>query len=160
MGEVVVAIVAVVLPVFLLWRLSTTRPSQEGEMHDAKPADEPTAADEIAALLREGDGNTLLEHLEALSVDQYVPIATALGRYEEAVSVATPMLPALTGGGPLWELFAVNAAEPLSELGRYDEALALLEAPSEWPLAEGGRRCTRAWILSMCGSHDEALSLL
>lgn len=115
---------------------------------------------EIARLYDAGNGEALLEHLEKFPLEHYVPIATSLGLYNEAVSVMVPLLREFSTDGFMQALLLVNTAEPLSELGRYDEALALLETPCPFELIEAGRRCTRSWILSTLDQHDEARKLL
>lgn len=80
----------------------------------------------IQQLYVEGDGEALLQQLDALSPDEFVPLATALGRYEEAWATVAAALPTLDRSVYLEALLVVNAAETLSELGRHDDALELL----------------------------------
>lgn len=92
----------------------------------------------------DGDGVALLARLSTLPLGEFVPYATALGLYAESIEAVQPTLPKLDVTVFLESLVRVNTAEPLSELGRYDEALALLDFTSEFPLVEGGRRCSKA----------------
>lgn len=114
----------------------------------------------IQQLYVEGDGEALLQQLDALSPDEFVPLATALGRYEEAWATVAAALPTLDRSVYLEALLVVNAAETLSELGRHDDALELLAFESELTFVEGGRRCTRAWLLTSTRQAQEALRLL
>lgn len=107
----------------------------------------------------DGDGEALLQELPTLSVGNSCRTRRRSGSTPKAVA-EKPALHEYASTAFLEALLRVNAAEPLSELGRYDEALALLDFRSEHALVEGGRRCSRAWILAMLGRAGEARALL
>lgn len=146
------AAAAVVAILVMLWLVSRSSPSA-----GAKPSLE----DDIETLYIRGDGEAVLAQLETTGLDHFVPKATALGLYKEAIAEVegTPLLTEPPPDDPTW-LLQVNLAEALSELGRFDEAKRLLETPCESALIESGRRCTLAWILSHHGAQQEALGLL
>lgn len=125
------------------------------------PREDPDA---LHAAYAAGDGERVAELLPGAELNTQIALSTALGRYQEALDLAADFAPeTLDPTQPLDALLRVvrlNVAEALSELGRYGEALALVEAPLDDAYLETGRRTTRAWILVLLGRVDEAVALL
>ncbi len=160
-----VVLVCIALPFFVLWRLSRSKPSNapEAESRPARDFDREAHARQRRLYIA-GDGEALRAGLNVEDLGQFVPHATALGLYAEAIEAFEKEEPEFevlsdTSDTSL-SLLDVNAAETLSELGRFDEALRLLEHESEIPFLEAGRRCARAWVLTLLNRPDEAVAAL
>lgn len=162
--ELGVVLVGLALPFFVLWRLSRSKPADVPEAESRPASDfDAEAHERQEQLYIAGDGDALRAGLNIADLNQFVPHATALGLYAEALAAFEqdePEVEGLSEAGGSLSLLDVNAAELLSELGRYDEALRLLERESEFPLLEAGRRCTRAWVLTLLNRSDDAVAEL
>jgi len=105
------------------------------------------------------------EYARLTLVNDRINRAISNGQYREALELATPHLK----GGPsrIDEiptpalLIQINAAEALYNLGRWDEALAVVPqaTPSNGPLIASGSACQRAWILTHLGRLNDAVRL-
>lgn len=154
---------ALILPLLALIRLGRSagrQPLPEPPLLAAAPL-RPPAHD----LYCQGEGEALLESLPSLALDYFVPLATALGLYAEALEEVQRTAPELLDPQTRltsWHamLLRINLAETLSELGRHQEARALLSAPLEDPFLDTGRRATLAWVLTLEGRAAEARSAL
>jgi len=107
-----------------------------------------------------------VEGLIGTTPDKNLAIALncAIGRYGEAMRAAETPSRVLDVTKELaaenW-LHRINACEALVELGRAEEAIALLTpAPLREPLIHAGRAVGLAWTLTCVGRHEEALELL
>ncbi len=151
------------VPVWLLLRLGR-QPAAEA-LPEPPPFEGPTASTPAHELYVLGEGDRLLEVLEGSPLGEYVALSTALGRYAQALAaVEENVRHVLDPKHSLTEwsevLLRLNVAETLSELGRFDEALALLSTPAPDAFLETGRRMTVAWVLVLTGRAEEAHTLL
>lgn len=160
--DVVLTVVALLLPVVMLWRLSrvSAAPADEAAVPDMLDASDVSDVPQIERLYMRGDGEAVRALLDDAGLYDFVPKATALGLYAEALEAVAPALSGLSVLDLAEATTLVNAAEPLTELGRFDEALEVLQGTSPFPLVEAGRRCARAWALTLLNRHDEALATL
>jgi hypothetical protein len=112
-----------------------------------------------------GDVAAVNELLPTANVNNRVALLVALGRYGEALAHARREAPAALDVAQVADvavaLLRVNVGEALVELGRFDEARAVFEAPvPDWPLVEAARTTARAWLLTTTGEHEAALALV
>lgn len=111
-----------------------------------------------------GDAAQVERGLAAADIPTRLALLTALGRYEEAVALGRAEKVTQRDPADLmaWALLArINAAEALTELGHFDEALGLLDFDANGnAFLEAGRRVARAWTLSLAGRDEEALGVI
>jgi tetratricopeptide (TPR) repeat protein len=118
----------------------------------------------IAALMRRQKIGSMSPFNANLAVDMLI----SMGRYREALQVASPFLERLRGhadpvfaGMPV--LVDINRAEAEYNLGMWAEAEARLEKSETRcdgsPICHAGSRLQRAWILAHRGRAEEALAL-
>jgi tetratricopeptide (TPR) repeat protein len=112
-----------------------------------------------------GDVAAVRALLPTANVNNRVALLVALGRYGEALSHARDKAPAALDVSQVADaavaLLRVNVGEALAELGRFDEARAVFDAPvPDWPLVEAARTTAQAWLSTTTGSHDAGLALV
>jgi tetratricopeptide (TPR) repeat protein len=109
-----------------------------------------------------------IEAMSPFSANLAVDLLISMGRYRDALRVASPVLERLRGhenalvaGVPV--LVDINRAEAEYNLGLWAEAEARLERPEARcdgsPICHAGSRLQRAWILAHRGRGEEALAL-
>lgn len=109
-----------------------------------------------------------IEAMSPFNANLAVDMLVSMGRYREALRVASPALEHLRGhenpliaGMPV--LVDINRAEAEYNLGSWAEAEARLDRPEAQcdasPICHAGGRLQRAWILAHGGRGDEALAL-
>jgi tetratricopeptide (TPR) repeat protein len=160
--QLVLIALVVAVPVWLLMRLGR-QPAAE-PLPEPPPFQSDVSPSRAHDLYVRGEGERLLEVLDASPLGEFVALSTALGRYAQALASVHENAPqVLDPRHELTEwhevLLRINVAETLSELGRFDDALALVSASAPDAFLETGRRMTAAWVLTLMGRGDEALRL-
>jgi tetratricopeptide (TPR) repeat protein len=109
-----------------------------------------------------------IDQMSPLHANLAVDMLISMGRYREALQVASPLLDRLRGhadprfaGMPV--LVDINRAEAEYNLGQWAEAEARLEKSQTRcdgsPICHAGSRLQRAWVLAHRGRAEEALAL-
>lgn len=119
----------------------------------------------IFGLYDAGDGEGVASRLHATTLQSFIPLATALGWYREALARVEKVSPQLFDPSALLtlkvhQLNRINLAETLCELGQEDLAARLLAAPIDDEFLDCGRRSALAWTLVTLGRSTEALETL
>jgi tetratricopeptide (TPR) repeat protein len=111
-----------------------------------------------------GDAPAVARSVSDQPLSTRIALLTSLGHYEQALSLSPEESVVLGRPEELEEsglLARINAAEAVAELGRSEEALALLDFdPEHSRLLAAGRQTALAWTMSLVGRNEEALELI
>jgi tetratricopeptide (TPR) repeat protein len=111
-----------------------------------------------------GDATAVARSVSDQPLSTRISLLTSLGHYEQALSLSPEESVVLGRPEELEEpglLARINAAEAVAELGRFEEALALLDFdPEDSRFLAAGRQTALAWTMSLVGRNEEALGLI